>query len=50
MSGDDATLFSSANSRKSELRNTINSGMYFATGNNLVILGDMGRRAMRCHD
>jgi hypothetical protein len=33
---------------KSELQNTINSGMYFATGNNLVILGDMGRRAMRC--
>lgn len=33
---------------KSELKKITNSAMYFATGNNLTLTGDIIRRAMRC--
>jgi putative DNA primase/helicase len=33
---------------KTENVTTLNSAMYFATGNNLVISGDVARRALRC--
>jgi putative DNA primase/helicase len=33
---------------QSKLARVVNSAMYFATGNNLVIIGDMARRSLRC--